>query len=142
MLAVGEPAHDLARGLLARELAEIFFDVLDFERTRVERVLLDQVFQRVSVAYRILLRGGQVPEAMRTTNGLPVCRAPVVSRTARKPAPCRSPSSSPGANPARRSPNRAWTHVWSCSFRSRISTRAPGRNILDVSASARSGSVA
>src|SRR3954452_22730221 len=109
MLAVGEPAHDLARGLLARELAEIFFDVLDFERTRVERVLLDQIFQRVSVAYRILLRGGHVPDAMTTTKGFPGCRLRVNSRTPRKPAPWSSPSSSGGAKPARRSPNRACT---------------------------------
>ena len=60
---------DLVRGLLARELAEVLLDVLDFERTGVERVLLDQVFQRDSVAYRILLRGGHVPEAITTTKG-------------------------------------------------------------------------
>ena len=42
-------SHDLARGLLARELAEVFLDVLDFERAALEGVLLDQVFQSISV---------------------------------------------------------------------------------------------
>src|SRR3954447_16354963 len=101
MLAVGEPAHDLARGLLARELAEVFLDVLDFERTRVEGVLLDQVFQRDSVAYRILLRGGHVPDAITTTKGFPACRVPIEWRTARNPAAWSNDSSSPGANPGR-----------------------------------------
>src|SRR5690349_12760515 len=49
-------------GSSAPKLGGIILHFPDFERTRVERVLLDEVFQRVSVAYRILLRGGHVPE--------------------------------------------------------------------------------
>ena len=37
------------RGLLARKFAEVLFDVLDFERAGVERVLLDQVLQSASI---------------------------------------------------------------------------------------------
>jgi hypothetical protein len=98
-LAVAQPRRDFRCGLLARELAEVFLDVLDFERTRVERVLLDQVFQRVSVAYRILLRGGHVPDAMTTTNGLPARRTPVHWRIPPNPAAWSRDSSSPAAKP-------------------------------------------
>ena len=50
-LAVAQARDDLLRGLLARELAEVFLDVLDLERAGVERVLLDQVLQTVSTGY-------------------------------------------------------------------------------------------
>ena len=44
-LPIAQPRHDFLRGLLARELAEVLFDVLDFERAGIERVLFDQVLQ-------------------------------------------------------------------------------------------------
>ena len=48
MSAAPEPIEDFGRRLLAGELAEELLDVLDFKRAGVQRVLLDQVFQRVS----------------------------------------------------------------------------------------------
>src|SRR5688572_28690887 len=47
--ALLEAPHYLLGGLLPRELPEELLDVLDFERAAVQRVLLDQVFQWVSV---------------------------------------------------------------------------------------------
>ena len=48
-LAVAQTGDDFRRGLLARELAEVFLDVLDFERAGFERVLLDQIFHQDSI---------------------------------------------------------------------------------------------
>src|SRR4029453_12663194 len=39
-----QSAHDLGCRLLARKLAEVFFDVLDFERALLELVLRDVIF--------------------------------------------------------------------------------------------------
>jgi hypothetical protein len=48
-LAVLQARDDFACGLLARKLTEKFFDVLNFERAGFEGVLLDEVFQSVSI---------------------------------------------------------------------------------------------
>ena len=48
-LAVLQSSDDFACGLLARELAEELFDVLDFERAGFKRVLLDEIFQQASI---------------------------------------------------------------------------------------------
>src|SRR6185436_14498072 len=45
-LAIAQARDDLVSGLPTRELPEIFLDVLDFPRPRLERVLLDQVFHQ------------------------------------------------------------------------------------------------
>ena len=45
--AAGQPAHDLRGGLLARELAEELFDVLDFEGALLEVVLGDVIFHQL-----------------------------------------------------------------------------------------------
>ena len=39
-----QTAHDLGRRLLARKLAEVLLDVLDFERALLELVLRDVIF--------------------------------------------------------------------------------------------------
>jgi hypothetical protein len=43
-----QPGDDFLRCLLARELAEVFLDVLNFERARIKRILFDQVLQRLA----------------------------------------------------------------------------------------------
>ncbi len=48
-VALAQAVHDLLRGLLAREFAEVLLDVLNFQRARVERVLLDQILQTRSM---------------------------------------------------------------------------------------------
>src|SRR4029453_12798913 len=49
VFAVAQTGRDFRRGFLAGELAEVFLDVLDFERARFERVLLDQIFHQDSI---------------------------------------------------------------------------------------------
>ena len=44
MRAAGKPAHDFGGCFLSRKLAEVFLDVLDFERALLEIVLGDAVF--------------------------------------------------------------------------------------------------
>jgi len=39
-----EPADDLRRGLLARELPEVLFDVLNLQRALLEIVMRDVIF--------------------------------------------------------------------------------------------------
>jgi hypothetical protein len=50
--ALAQAVHDLLRGLLAREFAEVLLDVLNLQRARVERVLLDQILQTRSMVTR------------------------------------------------------------------------------------------
>ena len=44
MVPVAKPLDDLGSGLFSREIEEELLDVLDFERSLLERILLEEVF--------------------------------------------------------------------------------------------------
>src|SRR5690606_23582052 len=67
MIAVGEPSDHFRGGLLARKIEEVFLDVLDLERSLVETVLLDQVFNH---GKRSLYPGCKTPNYERRTPSL------------------------------------------------------------------------
>src|SRR5436190_23109400 len=89
----------------------------------VQDPLSEELVQAIGGRHAYLFGPFFKPLAIRTANGSPALLAPTWTRTSASPAARSRASSSDEEKPRCRSPNRFFTHAWSCSRRSRIRSR-------------------
>jgi hypothetical protein len=61
MIPIGEPLHDLVRGLFSGKIEKELLDVLDFERSLLQAILIDEVFHGPITIRRSHRKGVDLP---------------------------------------------------------------------------------